>query len=68
MNYPMQGTPPGAPAQPGVDIAVRVTDRIVLNYYAAKRLALTLGQVIQQHEKQFGALELDVNKRRKTGQ
>lgn len=68
MNYPMQGTPPGTQPQPGMDIAVRVSDRIVLNYYSAKRLALTLGQLIQQHEKQFGTLELDVNKRRQAGQ
>jgi hypothetical protein len=47
------------------DIVFQVNDRVVLNYYSAKRLALTLGQLISRHEEQFGALELDVNRRRK---
>jgi hypothetical protein len=38
--------------------------RIIMNYYMAKRLALTLGQLIRRHEEQFGELELDVSKRR----
>lgn len=47
------------------EILFKVTDRVVLNYYSAKRLAITLSQVIRRHEEQFGELELDVNKRRK---
>ncbi|MCK4601548.1 MAG: DUF3467 domain-containing protein, partial [Phycisphaerae bacterium] len=47
------------------EIVFRVNDRIVLNYYSAKRLAITLSQLIRQHEEQFGDLELDVAKRRK---
>ena len=34
-----------------------------MNYYSAKRLALTLGQIIRRYEQQFGELELDVTKR-----
>jgi hypothetical protein len=49
-------------AQP--EIAFKVTDRIVMNYYSAKRLAIMLSQVIRRHEEQFGTLELDANKRR----
>jgi hypothetical protein len=37
-----------------------------MNYYSAKRLAITLSQLIRRHEEQFGELEMDVNKRRKT--
>ncbi len=47
------------------EIAVAVTNRVIMNYYSAKRLALTLGQLITRHEEQFGALELDVSKRTK---
>jgi hypothetical protein len=46
-------------------IIFRVNERIVLNYYSAKRLAITLSQVIRRYEQQFGELELDVAKRRK---
>src|SRR3990170_3172057 len=41
------------------EIIFQVNERVVLNYYTAKRLALTLGQIIRRHEEQFGQLELD---------
>ena len=47
------------------EIIFKVNDRIIMNYYSAKRLAITLSQVIRRHEEQFGELELDVAKRRK---
>ena len=47
------------------EIIFRVNDRVILNYYSAKRLALTLSQLLRRHEEQFGELELDVAKRRK---
>jgi hypothetical protein len=47
------------------EILFQVSNRIVMNYYSAKRLAITLGQLIRRHEEQFGELELDVNKRRR---
>ena len=53
---------PGQQSQP--EIIFQVTDRIVMNYYSAKRLAITLSQLIRRHEEQFGELELDVTKRR----
>ena len=40
-----------------------VTDRIIMNYYTAKRLALSLGQIIRRHEEQFGELQLNVAQR-----
>jgi hypothetical protein len=42
---------------------VKVTDRLVLNYYTAKRLWGGLGMTLQRHEQAFGVLEIDVNKR-----
>ena len=46
------------------DVIFKVEERIILNYYSAKRLAITLSQLIRRHEDQFGELELDVAKRR----
>ena len=39
------------------DVRVQVTNRIILSPFAAKRLALLLGAVVQQYERQFGALD-----------
>ena len=50
------------------EIVFKVNERIVLNYLSAKRLAITLSQVIRRYEQQFGELELDVAKRRKDQQ
>lgn len=47
------------------EILFQIKNRVILNYYSAKRLALTLGQLIRRHEEQFGDLEMDVAKRQK---
>ena len=44
-----------------------VTARVALNYFAAKRLALTLSQAVQRYEQQFGPIELDLRRRVKQG-
>lgn len=56
-----------SPATPNEqpNIVFKVNNRVILNYYSAKRLAITLSQMIRQHEQQFGELEMDVAKRRK---
>ena len=51
--------------QTQAEIIFQVKERVILNYYSAKRLAITLSQLIRQHEEQFGELEMDVAKRRK---
>jgi hypothetical protein len=58
---------PAAQQQGQPEIIFQVNDRVIMNYYSAKRLAITLGQVIRRHEEQFGELELDVAKRSKAG-
>jgi hypothetical protein len=62
MNTVARAAQPSGPAQ----ILFQLTDRIVLNYFSPKRLAITLTQMIRRHEQQFGELELDVAKRQKT--
>jgi hypothetical protein len=42
---------------------VKLTHRIVVNYFTAKRLFQLLGATIQQYEQTYGVLEIDVNKR-----
>ena len=56
---------PSGKEQTQPEIIFQVNERVVLNYYSAKRLAITLSQLIRRHEEQFGELELDVAKRRK---
>ena len=41
----------------GKDMQVKLTDRIILNPYAAKRLGAMLNNVVEQYEKKFGTLE-----------
>jgi len=36
----------------------KVTDRVILTYVNAKRLAMSLGQLIKRYEQQFGELPL----------
>lgn len=45
---------------------VKANQRLVMNFYTAKRLLTALGMTIQRHEGTFGAIELDV-RRRATG-
>ena len=39
---------------------VRLSDRIVLNPYAAKRLWILIGAILKEYEGRFGALNMDV--------
>jgi Protein of unknown function (DUF3467) len=50
------------PAEP-----VKLSHRVVMNFYTAKRLLGLLSQIVQQQENSFGALELDFQKRMRGG-
>lgn len=45
------------------EVLMRVSNRVIMNYYTAKRLAITLSQAIRQHESRFGELKLDIAER-----
>jgi hypothetical protein len=47
---------------------VKANQRIVMNFYTAKRLLTALGMTIQRHEGTFGSIELDVRRRAGTFQ
>jgi hypothetical protein len=42
---------------------LKLTHRLVLNFFTAKRLLGALHMAIQQHEGLYGVLEVDVQKR-----
>ncbi|MGE0484731.1 MAG: DUF3467 domain-containing protein [Gammaproteobacteria bacterium] len=41
------------------ELTIELSERIVLNPYAAKRVAMLLANVIEQYEQKFGAIDLD---------
>jgi Protein of unknown function (DUF3467) len=54
----------GLNAQPmGGQTNVEVRQRLIVNYFTAKRLFQALGMSIRRHESAFGVLETDVQKR-----
>ncbi len=58
IDFGLNAQPFGAPTDP-----VHITQRIVTNYFTAKRLLHALHLSVQRHEQAFGVLETDVNKR-----
>jgi hypothetical protein len=43
--------------------AVKSNQRVVMNYYTAKRLLAAMDMTVQRHEQTFGSIELDVSRR-----
>ena len=41
------------------ELAIQLTDRMVLNPYAAKRLLVLLSRIVKEYENRFGTLKLD---------
>jgi len=42
---------------------IQLNQRIIVNFFTAKRLAYALGHAVARHEQAFGNLETDVQKR-----
>ncbi len=40
-------------------VSVRISDRIILSPYAAKRMAKLLANVVEEYEKRWGTLHID---------
>lgn len=47
---------------------IQLTQRIIVNFFTAKRLAYALGHAVARHEQAFGPLEIDVQKRAEKSQ
>lgn len=45
---------------------VKVAQRLIMNFYTAKRLLAALQMTIQRHEAAFGPVELDIRRRANT--
>jgi len=58
VDFGLNPQPMGVPKNP-----IQVAQRIVMNYYTAKRLLYALSMSVQRHEQVFGVLETDVNRR-----
>jgi hypothetical protein len=58
IDFALNPQPMGVPTQPVV-----ISQRIVTNYYTAKRMLHALQLTIHRHEQAFGVLEIDINKR-----
>ena len=58
LDFGLNSQPYGVPTDP-----VQVRQRIVTNYYTAKRMLQALHLSVQRHEQAFGVLETDVQKR-----
>lgn len=58
VDFGLNPQPVGVPTQP-----INISQRVVMNYYTAKRMLHALQLTLQRHEALFGVLELDVNKR-----
>jgi hypothetical protein len=60
-NPAAQGAASGK--EPSAEIIFQIDHRMIFNYYTAKRLAITLGQIVRRHEEQFGELKLNAQER-----
>ena len=58
IDFGLNSQPFGVPTEP-----VKITQRIVTNYFTAKRMLHALHLSVQRHEQAFGVLETDVQKR-----
>ena len=58
IDFGLNPQPVGVPKDP-----IQVKQRIIINYYTAKRLLAALNMSVQRHEAVFGVLETDINKR-----
>jgi Protein of unknown function (DUF3467) len=58
VDFGLNPQPVGIPKSP-----IIVTQRVIVNYYTAKRLLHALSLSVQRHEAVFGVLETDIQKR-----
>ena len=58
IDFGFNPQPVGVPSEP-----IKVVQRIIVNFYTAKRLLAALSMSVQRHEQVFGVLETDINKR-----
>jgi len=60
IDFGLNPQPIGVPKDP-----IQIKQRIILNFFTAKRLLAALSMSVQRHESVFGVLETDIQKRLK---
>ena len=58
VDFGMNTTPMGIPTDP-----IKIKQRLIVNFYTAKRMLAALQMAVQRHEAAFGVLETDINRR-----
>ena len=58
IDFGLNTQPMGVPSEP-----IQISERIIVNYFTAKRMMAALQMSLQRHEATFGVLETDVQKR-----
>lgn len=58
IDFGLNQQPMGIPKDP-----IKVKQRIIVNFFTAKRLLAALSMSVQRHESVFGVLETDIQKR-----
>lgn len=58
IDFGLNSQPMGVPTDP-----IGIKQRIIVNFFTAKRLLAALHMSVQRHEQAFGVLETDVQKR-----
>ncbi len=58
IDFGLNPQPMGVPTNP-----VPIKQRLIVNYYTAKRMMAALQMSIQRHEAAFGVVEVDIQKR-----
>jgi len=64
LDFGMNQVLPAANQKAEREILFQANDRIILSYYAAKRLAMALTQLVRRYEAEYGEIELNSLKRR----
>ena len=62
IDFGLNSQPMGVPTEP-----IGIKQRIIVNFYTAKRLLAALQMSVARHESVFGVLETDINKRVRPG-
>ncbi len=62
IDFGLNNQPMGVPKEP-----IKVTQRLIVNFYTAKRLLGALSMAVQRHEAAFGVLETDIQRRLQRG-
>ena len=58
IDFALKPQPFGTPTEP-----IQISQRLIVNFYTAKRMLAALQMTLARHEGAFGVLEIDVQKR-----